>query len=650
MGPVGIRIQVLGPVGVRDDRGRPVAAGSRRRRELLARLVAAGGYPVPLETLIDDLWPDRSPAAAGAVRTFVGELRRALEPDRPPRARSRTIETVGTGYALRVPRDRVDAHRFADTLRAVRGRPSERVASALGEALSWWAGEPYADLGSPPWVTAERARLAELHRQAVELHARALLDLGQGAPLAAELAAFAAAHPWRERAWVLLAHALYQDDRQVEALEALRGARTRLRDRFGLDAVDDIDHLERDILLRAPHLRPPPRTEDRLRLLTRADAAGTSTRLRSMSVVARAAAVTGGANLVLAQDQRAAAVAEAERAGDAELTARVIAAYDVPTIWTRPDDPARSAALVATTRRTLDRLGPDAPPALRARLLATVGLEHRGSRDRWAAEATAEAERLARELPDPAALALALNARFVQSFQRPGRTGERDAVADELIALSARHDLPTFQILGHLIKIQVHAARAEFEPAQGHADAAERLAAVHETPLVHVFTAAFRAMRLAERSPDPAEAARAYRALAADLAGAGMPGVEAGLVPLALVALHLRRRRPVPTAPDLDPGPHRAWVEPLLRHARGEVDAARRAAAALPEPPADHLYDALWAVVAHTAVRLGDRSLAAGARAALAPLRGELAGGATAALTFGPVDDLLAMLDDVGPR
>src|SRR5690606_15609056 len=86
-------------------------------------------------------------------------------------------------------------------------------------------------------------------------------------------------------------------------------------------------------------------------------------------------------------------------------------------------------------------------------------------------------------------------------FQRPGRTGERDAVADELIALSARHDLPTFQILGHLIKIQVHAARAEFEPAQGHADAAERLAAVHETPLVHVFTAAFRAMRLAERSP-----------------------------------------------------------------------------------------------------------------------------------------------------
>ena len=42
-----------------------------------------------------------------------------------------------------------------------------------------------------------------------------------------------------------------------------------------------------------------------------------------------------------------------------DLTARVIAAYDVPTIWTRPDDPARSEALVATARRTLDRLGPE---------------------------------------------------------------------------------------------------------------------------------------------------------------------------------------------------------------------------------------------------------------------------------------------------
>ncbi|MEU1013715.1 AfsR/SARP family transcriptional regulator [Streptomyces sp. NPDC005890] len=640
-----ILVQVLGPIEVTDTEGRPVAVGSRRRREVLGRLVAAGGRAVPLAVLVGDLWEDPPPTAAGTVRTFVGELRRALEPDRLPRTRSRVIDTVGTGYALRIPRTHVDAHRFEDALRAARDAPGGRVAGALGEALSWWQGEPYADLDASPWLEPERARLTELHRQAVELRARAVLDLGHGASLVPELEAFAATHPWREHAWALLSRALYQAGRQVDALASLRAARTRLLDRFGLASVDGLDHLERDILQHAPHLTAAPRAEDRLRLLTRTEATGTYTRLRSMSTVARAAAVTGGTNLVLAQEQRAAAVAEAERTADPDLTARVIAAYDVPTVWTRADDPVRSAALVVTTRRTLHRLGPGAPPALRARLLATCGLEHRGTRDRWAAEAAAEAERLARELHDPGVLALALNARFVQSFQHPGRTGERDGIADELIALSTRHDLPAFEILGHLVKIQVCAARGDAEAAQRHITAAERLATVHETPLVHVLTAAARTMRLAETANDPAAAAHAYRTLATDLAGAGMPGMEAGFLPLALLSLRLRHRRPAPTDPGLDWGPHRPWAQPLLDLARGNLAAARHAAATLPTPPADHLYDALWAVSAHTALLLRDASLATQAHDALSPLRGEIAGGATAMITFGPVDDILSALE-----
>lgn len=640
-----ILVNVLGPIEVTDAEGHPVPVGSRRRRELLGRLVAAGGRAVPLQVLVEGLWEDPPPAAAGTVRTFAAELRRALEPDRPARTRSLTIETVGTGYALRIPRAHIDAHRFEDTLRALHNAPSGQGAGALSEALSWWRGEPYADLDASPWLTPERARLTELHREAVELRARAMLDLGRGAPLVPELEAFATAHPWREHAWVLLAHALYQAGRQVDALALLRDARARLLERFGLESASSLDHLERDILRHAPHLTPAPRDEDRLRLLTRTEATGTYTRLRSMSTVARAAAVTGGTNLVLAQEQRAAAAAEAERTEDPGLTARVIAAYDVPTIWTRTDDPARSKALVATTRRTLHRLGPEASPALRARLLATVGLEHRGTRDRWAAEAATEAERLARELHDPSVLVLALNARFVQSFQRPGRTGERDVIAGELIEVSTRHDLPMFEILGHLIKIQVCAARGDTESAQRHVEAAERLAAIHETPLVHVLTAAFRAMQLAERSDDPAEVAHAYRTVATDLAGAGMPGVEAGIVPLALLSLRMRHRGPVQVDPALDWGPYRSWIQPLLELARGNPTAAREAAAVLPRPPADHLYDALWAVNAHTAILLQDPSLATQAHNALSPQRGEIAGGTTALISFGPVNDILATLD-----
>jgi DNA-binding SARP family transcriptional activator len=642
---VEILVKVLGPIEVTDAEGRPMPVGSQRRRELLGRLVAAGGQVVPLPVLVDDLWTDPQSTAAGTVRTFVAELRRALEPDRLPRTRSHVIETVGTGYALRVPRAHVDAHRFEDTLRTMREATSAQVAGAVGEALSWWHGEPYADLDDSPWLAPERARLAELHRQAVELRAKAVLDLGRGAPLIPELEAFATTHPWREPAWVLLSHALYQAGRQVDALASLRAARARLLDQFGLVSVAELDHLERDILRHAPHLTPAPTGADRLRLLTRTEATGTYTRLRSMSAVARDAAITGGTNLVLAQDHRAAAVAEAARTGDPELTARVIAAYDVPTIWTRADDPERSAALVATTRQTLQRLGKQARPALRARLLATIGLEHRGTRDHWAAEAAAEAEQLARDLTDPNVLVLALNARFVQSFQHSGRTGERAAIAGELIELSTRHDLPRFEILGHLIKIQVNAARGDTEAAEEHAVAAERLATIHESPTVPVLTAAFRTMRLATRSTDPAEVAHAYRTMATDLAGAGMPGVAAGIFPLALLSLRVRHHRPAPTDPDLDWGPYRPWVQPLIDLARDNPTAARRAAASAPTPPADHLYDALWAVNAHTAILLQDNELATQAYHALAPLRGEIAGGATAMINFGPVDDLLAALE-----
>jgi hypothetical protein len=152
-------------------------------------------------------------------------------------------------------------------------------------------------------------------------------------------------------------------------------------------------------------------------------------------------------------------------------------------------------------------------------------------------------------------------------------------------------------------------------------------------------------MQLSERSNNPADVAHAYRTVATDLAGAGMPGVEAGIIPLALLSLRVRHQRPAPTDPALNWGPYRPWAQPLLNLARGNLAAAREAAAVLPTPPADHLYDSLWAVNAHTAVLLQDEPLATQAHDALSPLRGEIAGGTTAVISFGPVNDILATLD-----
>lgn len=401
-----------------------------------------------------------------------------------------------------------------------------------------------------------------------------------------ELTEFARTHPWREKAQVLLAHALFQDGRQVEALRVLREARDRLLG-LGLDAVSELDRAEADILRHA---------------VTRT---GSYAQLRSASVVAGEAALTGG--LGLAQSQRSAAAIEAERLGNPLLTARVLTAYDVPTNWTISDDPVQAQAVVATARRTLPLL-PDGADALRARLLAVIALEHRGTRDAWALEAAHEAERLARGLGDPAVLVVALNARYMQSFQRPGRSAERAAIAAELIDVSARHDLPAYEILGHLVALQAWSALGDFGVASRHADAVDQLAEIHETPLVHVFTSGFRLMC----APDEA----GYRAL--DLSS--MPGVSSGFLPLALLSMG------IPPDLTLDWGPYRPWAEALLMADRD-----------VPTPPANHYYEVLWWITARIAEQRGDSALAEAARAALEPARGEIIGGTTAMLSFGPI-------------
>ncbi|MCW2889208.1 MAG: transcriptional regulator, family, partial [Streptosporangiaceae bacterium] len=93
---------VLGPVAAWDGDGDAVALRGPRHRAVLARLIVARRRVVPVTRLVEDLWTVPPPGGAvGAVRTFVAALRRALEPERPPRAAARLLVTEGPGYALR---------------------------------------------------------------------------------------------------------------------------------------------------------------------------------------------------------------------------------------------------------------------------------------------------------------------------------------------------------------------------------------------------------------------------------------------------------------------------------------------------------------------------------------------------------------------
>ncbi len=644
---------VLGPVVAWDAAGGAIALKGPRHRAVLARLIVARRRVVPVTGLVEDLWDDPPPGAVGAVRTFVAALRRALEPARPPRAAARLLVTEGPGYALRAEPGAVDAWRFEKAVTAAATLPPEDGLALLEEALAWWRGPAYAEFTEETWARAERSRLGELRLHAVERRAEARMALGRAAEAVPDLDAHVAEHPWREDAWRLLALALYRTGRQGDALAVLRRARTLLVEQLGVDPDPRLRRLEADILHHAEHLDPVPRPGEAAgRVWARAAAAydrtvasGARARLESTVGLLRGLAVTGGGGLEAAREHRVAAIAAAEELGDTELTARVIGAYDVPAIWTRVDDPEQAMRVVAAAERTLAALPTGEHAAARARLLATIALESRGTSSAHGPRAARQAEQIARHLDDPALLAFALNGTFMQTFHRAGLAARRDAIGAELVALSARNGLATYEILGHLIRLQARGALADFPGADHHAAAADRLAERHELPLTGVFTEWYRALRLAADGRAPMdEMEAAYRSAAARLDGAGMPGLEHGLLPLALLCLRVRHALPVQADEGTDWGPYEPWARPLVLLAddrRGDAAAALRE---VPAPPRDLLFEALWCLAGRAAIAVGDRETMELAHNELIPAAAELAGAGSGLLTLGPVTEHLDAL------
>ncbi|MFD2026259.1 BTAD domain-containing putative transcriptional regulator [Promicromonospora aerolata] len=650
--PTQVRIGVLGPVTAWVD-GAEAPLGGPRQRAVLARLVAARGRVVTTDQLVDDLWERPPRNALVTLRTFVAALRRGLEPGRTARTPARLLVTDGPGYALRDVA--VDAWSFEAAVSDARDLVPAAARAALERALDSWRGTPYAALDQP-WAAAERARLTELHLVATERHAEARIALGAPADVVPDLDAHVAEHPWREESWRLLALALYRSGRQAESLAVLRRARAMLTGELGVDPGQRLRELETQVLRQEAGSAPAPDDvwRDTASAYERVVAAGAPSRLESTATLLRALALAGGAGLAAARSQRVAAVRAAEQLSDLELTARVIGAFDVPGAWTRSDDPGLAAELVATAERTLAALPASAPDAVRSRLLATVAGESRGRPGPRGPEAARQAEALARRSGDPAVLAFALAGRYLTSFGRAGLARERDAIGTELVDLAVRHGLSTFEVLGHLVRMQALSALGQWDAAHRHADAAAALGRRHERPLVDVFTRWFAAMRTAASGAEADIAERAYREATKTLDGSGMPGLADGLLPLALLALRVWRGVPAEGASDGGGsqagvagggswGPYEPWARPHLLLARGADADAAAAVRRIPDPPPDLLTEVLWILAGRAAVEVGGRRVAERAVAALTPAADEVSAG-SGVLTAGPVGEHLRAL------
>ncbi|MFI7444990.1 BTAD domain-containing putative transcriptional regulator [Nonomuraea indica] len=258
-------IRVLGAFAAEVDSA-AVHLGGPRQRGVLALLVAARGQVVPVDRMIEDLWRGEPPARAlMSLQAYVSNLRRLLEPGRPPRTPARLLVSAAPGYALRLPPEAVDAWRFEGLLGQARTDTGPRAARArLAEALGLWQGPAFAEVADEPWAAAETARLNELRLVAAELHVAAGLRIGDPAAVVPEAERLTHDEPLREEGWRLHALALWSSGRQADALATLRRARGILAEELGLDPGPDLRALEEAILaqrtdvLRATVPPPPP--------------------------------------------------------------------------------------------------------------------------------------------------------------------------------------------------------------------------------------------------------------------------------------------------------------------------------------------------------------------------------------------------------
>ncbi|MFJ9704970.1 BTAD domain-containing putative transcriptional regulator [Streptomyces sp. NPDC101234] len=297
-----LRLRVLGPLGA-EVTGTPVELGAPRQRAVLALLIAARGGVVPVDRMADALWRGEPPAKATvSLHAYLSNLRRSLEPGRPPRAPATVLVTAPPGYALRPAQDAVDAWRFETWVGRARDAPAEEARRLLAEALGWWRGQAFAEHADEDWAAAEVARLTGLRAEARELAVAAELRTGRAAQAAADAESLVREGPLREEGWRLLALAQWACDRQADALSSLRRAAAVLRDELGCDPGPALRDLERAVLdgrldvLRAAVPEPaavvlPPRTGRGLFV-------GRDAELRAVDAAARDARQAGGVVLV----------------------------------------------------------------------------------------------------------------------------------------------------------------------------------------------------------------------------------------------------------------------------------------------------------------------------------------------------------------
>lgn len=214
---------------------------------------------------------------------------------------------------------------------------------------------------------------------------------------------------------------------------------------------------------------------------------------------------------------------------------------------------------------------------------------------------------------------------YQQSFHTAGCAGSREAIGAEILAQADEAELPTFEILGRLIRMQALCALDDIAAAAEEARRIDSWATALDRPLASVFTAWFR--HSFAQGPLPA-------------AGAEMSGFRTGLNALVDLTAAVRTGAPLP---DGDFGPYEPWVRPPLPSQAENIEDAKQALDNFPTPPNDLMLEVSWFLIALAALGTGHLGAARQSCQALLPAAAERAAG-SGVVDMGQISPLLSRL------
>ncbi|MBX6390295.1 MAG: winged helix-turn-helix domain-containing protein [Frankia sp.] len=222
------RVELLGPLRLVVD-GRDVDVRGPKRRAALALLALAEGRIVPVDRLVDALWPAEAPQTGRqALHSHVHRLRGQLA------GAAGRLRTLPDGYQLDLGEDGLDLAEARALLARAREKARDDPAGAFGllrRAHGLWQGPVLADLGEFAPIAAASAACERLRAEVTD----------------ALVAAGVAAEPLREPATLALVRALAATGQAPEALRVAADFRRRLAEETGLDPSPAHAELVREV-------------------------------------------------------------------------------------------------------------------------------------------------------------------------------------------------------------------------------------------------------------------------------------------------------------------------------------------------------------------------------------------------------------------